>query len=149
MSELRADTITGSDGTSPVTLTKQEAIKHYVNYDAVNTTSDSSLNQSSLSDHEAGQYTSNFTNNFNSATDKVHHASVLNSADDNATRVNGAGRSGAIANLGHVSNDDDKVPLSSFTSLVQFYSASPSSGSSSGTADDFSATYISSIGDLA
>ena len=27
MSELRADTITGSDGTSPVTLTKQSAAK--------------------------------------------------------------------------------------------------------------------------
>jgi hypothetical protein len=30
MSELRADTITGSDGTSPVTLTKQVAVKCWI-----------------------------------------------------------------------------------------------------------------------
>ena len=32
MSEIRADTITGSDGTSPVTLTKQQASKSWVTF---------------------------------------------------------------------------------------------------------------------
>ena len=148
MSELRADTITASDGSSPATLTKQEAIKHYVNYDPRNETTDSSLNQSSVSDYQTGDFGSSFINNFSSGTDKVHHVSVINSIDDNASRGNGATRGGAIANLGHIVNDTNLVSLTS-TSIIQFYSASPASGSSNGAETDYSATYCSSIGDLA
>ena len=67
MSELRADTITGSDGTSPVTLTKQNTIKVF--YDSKTTfgTADKSFGVSSSSDAGPGQTGINFTNAFDSA----------------------------------------------------------------------------------
>ena len=148
MSEVRVDTITASNGTGPVTLTKQEAVKHYVNYDAINQTTDSSLNQSSFSDYETGQFGSSFTNNFNSGTDKIHHASAINSATDGTSRIEGVGRAGVLANIGHCVNNDDLVSITS-TSIITFYSATGSSSGSNGEARDCSATYLSSIGDLA
>jgi hypothetical protein len=65
MSELRADTITASDGTSPVTLTKQSAAKHWMKFDQVggNSVRDS-FNLSSLTDIAAAQAGINFTNSF-------------------------------------------------------------------------------------
>jgi hypothetical protein len=62
MSELRADTITGSDGTSPVTLTKQSAAKAWALFDQVSVALDSSFNIASTIDDSAGQWTLNFTN---------------------------------------------------------------------------------------
>lgn len=65
MSELRADTITASDGTSPVTLTKQSAAKHWMKFDQVggNSVRDS-FNLSSLTDIGQAQAGINFTNSF-------------------------------------------------------------------------------------
>jgi hypothetical protein len=57
MSELRADTITASDGTSPVTLTKQSAAKAWVNFNGTGTIATrDSFNLSSLSDIGTGEY---------------------------------------------------------------------------------------------
>ena len=70
MSELRADTITASDGTSPVTLTKQSAAKVYFNVDqTAGSILAGSFNVSSAVDNSAGDFTVNFTNNFSSAND--------------------------------------------------------------------------------
>ena len=67
MSELRADTITASDGTSPVTLTKQNTIKVF--YDSKTTfgTADKSFGVSSSSDVDSGRTGINFTNAFDGA----------------------------------------------------------------------------------
>ena len=55
MSELRTDTITASDGTSPVTLTKQSAAKAWIDFtSAASFTNNGSFNISSLSDIGAG-----------------------------------------------------------------------------------------------
>jgi len=65
MSELRADTITASDGSSPVTLTKQNAAKAWVNLNGTGTIAISdSLNHSSATDSATGKYVFNFTNSF-------------------------------------------------------------------------------------
>jgi len=64
MSTLKADTIVASDGTSPVTLTKQSAAKVLSLYDAVAQTVDNSFGQSSLTDSATGVFIHNFTNNF-------------------------------------------------------------------------------------
>ena len=57
MSELRADTITASDGTSPVTLTKQSAAKAWVSFNGTGTLSVfDSFNQSSTTDNGNGDY---------------------------------------------------------------------------------------------
>jgi hypothetical protein len=71
MSELRADTITGSDGTSPVTLTKQSAAKQWVATGVNNISALDSLNTSSLTDLSGSapnDYEVNFTNSMGNAT---------------------------------------------------------------------------------
>jgi len=63
MSELRADTITASDGTSPVTLTKQSASKQWLKFDGTGTIAiDDSFNTSSISDLSTGSYAVTMTN---------------------------------------------------------------------------------------
>ena len=73
MSELRADTITASDGTSPVTLTKQSAAKVWVNFDGTGTiAARDSLNVTSLSDLGTGVYQPNYLNALNNGNYSVH-----------------------------------------------------------------------------
>lgn len=66
MSELRANTITHSDGTSPVTLTKQSAAKVFssITYSGATPTDQNSLNVSSITYQAVGQLDVNFTNAF-------------------------------------------------------------------------------------
>ena len=63
-SVLNVDTIANKAGTGPVGLTKQQAAKMYVNHQmaGANSTRDS-FNVSSITDHAAGNYSANFTNN--------------------------------------------------------------------------------------
>jgi hypothetical protein len=72
MSDLRVNTISASDGTSPVTLTKQEAIKAWASFDQHSTDhpiySNSSLNTASTLDVGAGVTKISFTNSFSNAT---------------------------------------------------------------------------------
>jgi len=85
MSELRADTITGSDGTSPVTLTKQSAAKAWINFNGTGTiTARGSLNLSTLVDNGQGDYTVNFTNAFGAAD-----YTVSGTASGNADAIRG------------------------------------------------------------
>ena len=82
MSELRADTITASDGTSPVTLTKQSAAKSWVNFNGTGTIAvRDSLSVSGLLDNGAGEYTVNFSNAFGT----VNYASTGNSWSTGST----------------------------------------------------------------
>jgi hypothetical protein len=62
MSELRTDTITASDGTSPVTLTKQSAAKAWVNLNGDTASIRNSNNLTSLTDNGSGRYQINFSN---------------------------------------------------------------------------------------
>jgi len=65
MSELRTDTITASDGTSPVTLTKQYTAKSWVNVDGTGTIAIiQSGGISSISDNGAGDFSISHTNAF-------------------------------------------------------------------------------------
>ena len=146
-SVLNVDTIADKAGTGPVGLTKQEATKHWVNYDAQDQTTDGSLNQSSLTDHSTGEFSSNFTNNFSSATDKCHLASCLNSYNGGDGRTSDATRGGVLSSLGHAVSDTYNNPLS--TSQIQFYTVYGSSAANDGAVYDMSASYCASIGDLA
>ena len=68
MSTLKADTIVASDGSSPVTLTKQIAPKGYVQFNGKSTlTVNNSFNISSVTDFATGKYVINFTNGFSDA----------------------------------------------------------------------------------
>jgi len=76
MSELRTDTITGSDGTSPVTLTKQSAAKACGMIDMPNdftggaNAAYATLNVSSVSDDSTGNTSVSVSSAFLSNTDK-------------------------------------------------------------------------------
>ena len=91
MSELRADTITASDGTSPVTLTKQSAAKAWSNINQTGTQAiRDSFNISSISDTGLGRtqitVTSSFANN-------TYHANLTLRMQ---SAVSNAGSSGGI-----------------------------------------------------
>ena len=146
MSSLKVDTVQNRSG-GAVTLTKQEALKHWVNYDAVDQATDGSLNQSTLTDHTTGEYSSNFTNNFSSGTDKCHLTSGLNSINGGDSIVSAANRAGVHTNIGHIATNGTANVLA--TSQVQFAAAIGSTAGSDGAVDDLSATYCTSIGDLA
>ena len=68
MSTIKADTIVAADGSSPVTLTKQSALKAWSHLNcntASAVTVEDSFNQSSASDDGVGKNTMNFTNSMN------------------------------------------------------------------------------------
>ena len=68
MSTVKVDTLVASDGTSPVTLTKQSAAKAWIFHDDGNSIY-SSFGASSLSDILTGIYELNMTNAMSGATD--------------------------------------------------------------------------------
>ena len=69
MSELRADTITASDGASPVTLTKQSAAKAWFQFAGRGTAVlNDGLNITSLSDVGTGNFDLSYTNNMANTT---------------------------------------------------------------------------------
>ena len=72
MSTLKADTIVASDGSSPVTLTKQHAAKAWVNYDGSTNTTEDSFNESSVTDVGTGIFTVTYTNNMSNATPAIN-----------------------------------------------------------------------------
>ena len=69
MSEIRVTTVSDTAGTGPVTLTKQNAAKMYVNFSGSSVAvQNTSLNVSSLDDDGTGQYGVNFTSAMSNAT---------------------------------------------------------------------------------
>ena len=75
MSDLRVDTITASDGSSPVTLTKQEAAKMFLNCDQSGTHDIAdSFNVSSLADGGVGLTDASLTNAHSDANYANVHA---------------------------------------------------------------------------
>jgi hypothetical protein len=94
MSELRTDTITASNGTSPVTLTKQSATKAWANFDGTGTVAiRATFNQTSLTDITTGRYDLSFVSNMSNAdysvaTGGAYSATVAGSAGYGAAAVN-------------------------------------------------------------
>jgi len=63
MSTVKVDTLVASDGTSPVTLTKQSAAKVWINFNGTGTIATrDSFNVSSISDEGSGLYQYDFSN---------------------------------------------------------------------------------------
>tara|TARA_R110000764_G_scaffold56092_1_gene122382 strand:+ start:158 stop:541 length:384 start_codon:yes stop_codon:yes gene_type:complete len=63
LSNIRAGTISGVNGTDPVTLTKQSAAKSWINFDGTGTiAARDSFNVASLTDNGTGTYTASFSN---------------------------------------------------------------------------------------
>ena len=138
---LNVDTIADKAGTGPVALTKQQAAKHWVNYDAVNQTTDGSFNQSSLTDNAEGDFTSTYTNGLSSATDKCIMTNTFNTVNDGASGNSGDTRGG--------SNSDQAGDSSQSASLINFHTYYGSNGSSNGAKEDHNGSYCMTVGDLA
>jgi len=145
MSTLKADTIVASDGTSPVTLTKQQATKFWVTYDAVNEQTKGSLNQSSLVDETTGRYHSTFITDFGSSTDKCAMASVYNSLDNTQFYANSS-RGGVHADIGTSTGGTFRA-LSA--AEIQFFVNLASTAGSNAAEVDVFAVYVMVTGDLA
>ena len=146
MSTIKADTIVAADGSSPVTLTKQEATKQWISWDGVNNDIEGSLNVTSVTDEETGVYTLNITSAFSSAHDRCITVSLFNTGDDGVGSTGGSGRGLSTVVVG--TNSGNTIDALT-TTTVQYGTAYGSSESSSGGMYDFSKVWVSSIGDLA
>ena len=90
MSTVKVDTLVASDGTSPVTLTKQSAAKAWVNFNGTGTIAISeSFNVTSLTDNSVGRYSANYVNNMNTATYATQVCSDANTSNDAFNRTAG------------------------------------------------------------
>ena len=87
MSELRADTITASDGTSPVTLTKQSAATARHTYDQVDSTTIDSLNISTATDVSTGFLLHTFSNAYSSAIQRQVVVNAWNTNNDGTNPI--------------------------------------------------------------
>ena len=67
MSTIKADTIVASDGSSPVTLTKQSAAKTWVHYNQDTGTVNTSFNVSTVTDNTSGDNQCNYVSSFDAA----------------------------------------------------------------------------------
>ena len=86
MSELRTDTITASDGTSPVTLTKQEAAKLRCRYNQATASLETgAFNASSISDDATGEFTVSTTSAMSDALYSVSGFGGEHGATNDAT----------------------------------------------------------------
>ena len=83
MSEIRATTISDAAGTGPVTLTKQNAAKAWIDLVGSGTISiDASFNIASVTDNGTGNYTQTYSNAFSS-----NDLSFLTSSNGYMTRA--------------------------------------------------------------
>ena len=95
MSTLKADTIVASDGSSPVTLTKQSAAKVFsdASYSSGTPQDDKSFNVSSLGDLASGKIDHNFTNSMDSGdfscgtSNRGYNLSHIRSVETTSSRV--------------------------------------------------------------
>ena len=130
MSDLRVNTISASDGTSPVTLTKQSAAKHYIAYDGTTLGVVDSINTTSITDISDGIHRYNFVNSF-AATAGYTVGGVLAFNGDNISYV-------------YINQPHSKADLlTSSAEMVSIYS-----GAAIG-AQDYNYTCSTSHGDLA
>lgn len=112
-SVLNVDTIAAKNGTGPVTLTKQVALKGFQSFDGDPLAIGDSLNTSSLTDNGTGQYQPNFTNSYSSTDYSNTHGGQYaanngwfhwyNTVETGAIDLNFITTAGSYADCDHVS----------------------------------------------
>ena len=90
MSNIRAGTISGVNGTDPVTLTKQSAAKAWVNFNQISVSVLQSFNISSVTDTSSGYATHNLSNSMDSANFPVNATNGFSSAENGVYAVSSA-----------------------------------------------------------
>ena len=139
MSELRANTITASDGTSPVTLTKQSAATTRHTYDQPAATTVDSLNISSATDVSTGLVLNTFSNAYSSATQRQIMVSAWNTNDGGSSTVASSQR-GINA---YQTNTDNT------TTTVKTQTTYGANATGNGAVADVDGHYVAIFGDLA
>ena len=140
-SVLNVDTIAAKDGTSNVTLTKADTVKHWFHYDGANQNTYGSFNQSSLTDNSGGDYTSNLTNNRAVARNFCISGFVWPTTDEGSSKVTADARGGTTLEL-----TGDKTLATSRIDVNTFYGAA---SSSDGGLAEYDAAGCMTMGDLA
>ncbi len=138
MSELRTDTITASDGTSPVTLTKQSAATARLTYDQPASTNVDSLNISSATDVSEGLVLSTFSNAYSSATQRQVMVSGWNTGDGGSNNYASVQRG-----INAYQDNANNAP-----STVRTQTTYGANASSNGAVVDLSGHYVAIFGDL-
>ena len=115
--------------------------KAWVNYDAVDQATKGSLNQSSLTDHATGEFTTTHSNNFNSAEDKCVSTCEFNTENEGSSESSGNLRGGT-----HSSQNGGTAQA---TSSLRWDTYQGSTSSSDGSHKDFDGCYCMIIGELA
>lgn len=137
MSTVKVDTLVASDGTSPVTLTKQEAPKFVVRFTADTTTAvvGSPLNSSSITDNGVGYTTLGISSSMN---DALYVIQTTNTNNKSSSGVSVTGPYGTTW-----TNSASSLTTSSAVVSQRF--ASPAATSDT----DMDVTCVLLIGDLA
>ena len=86
MSTVKVDTLVASDGTSPVTLTKQSAAKAWAEIAAGGSSLPDSFNFSSIDDDGSGEYGLNYVSTMSSTNYSANMTITYNHAGTNNTR---------------------------------------------------------------
>ena len=140
---LRVNTLTDASSNNSVALAtvSQGTTKTWVNYDAVDQATRGSLNQSSLTDHATGEFTTSHSNNFNSAEDKCVSTCEWNTVDDGANE--------AAGNLRGGTHSGQNGNTAQSTSSLRWDTYQGSTSSADGAHIDFDGSYCMIIGVLA
>lgn len=141
MSELRANTISAANGTSPVTLTKQEAAKGLLNYNHITETVTNSFNNSSVSDDATAIFTATHINNY---SDALYYPSTTPITQNSTSR--GGGMLGISGTYNPVSSS-----ASITTSTTKFETVRLASQASAATTSgaEYDRAIVITCGDLA
>ena len=134
-----ANTSTYVDG-SATQNTLQGLAKHWVNYDAVDQATRGSLNQSSLTDHDTGDFSTFYTNNMSDAEDRCIFTTTYNTKNEGSSENSGAHRAG--------SNSNQAGDTAQSTTRVNFHTYYGSSSSGDGAKEDHDGSYCATFGDL-
>jgi len=122
MGTLKVDTVVGSDGTSPVTLTKQSAAKAWSHSGLDDNVIEDSFNTSSTFDEGTGLVNYSFVSSFNSAN-HIDVGMIGNNASDafyGGQNAKAAGSTGTIVfyNTSNVLADANTINILSHGDLA-------------------------------
>ncbi len=145
LGKIKADTLEHSTaGSLDTSYVVNGSAKHFVRYNAIAQNTETSLNQSSVTDTATGNFSSNFTNAYNSASDKVAFVNSFNSIN-NTSRSFGT----LVGGIGILEGNMTGTFIAQSASLVNFGSGHLGDAGTHGSTRDYIATYCMTLGDLA
>jgi hypothetical protein len=113
VSTIKVDTVQSSGG-GAVTLTNQHAAKTWFVYDQSNDTIDTSFSISSITDTSAGEFTSNFANNFSAKPCPVGMCSFYsfcNTRNSGGDAITTSDTDFQVSNSGATDTDREEISI--------------------------------------